>query len=199
MKGTDDLKALLERLKGEVTQTAGPDLPPEAAPRRGPAPEADDAPYARPERQGLPPRPEILRPGRGPAAANLVWSENKETMLLGVLASVVVLLGGLAASLTWLTAIGAAFFVVFAAVTAAVLFGYARNFRGADDGADSTDLAARLEQLSRKVDGLALRGTASQNGGSGAFKGGNKELERKVEELRMMVRSLTKAVEGQDK
>lgn len=197
MSGTDDLKSLLARLKGEVSPSSGPDLPSEPSSWRGsergagaPGPVNRDSP---PPRPGQPQRPEFIRPDRGPAAANQIWSENKETMLFGMLASVIVLLGGLAASLLWLTAIGAAFFVLFAAVMAAVLSGYARNFRPAAGGGDSAELSAKLEQLARKVDSLALRGGAAQNGSSGAFRGGDRELERKVEELRILVRSLTKS------
>lgn len=205
MSGTDDLKYLLERLKSEAGPAAGPELPPEPAFRLRPGAPAGarlsepvQAGPAEPARPAQPARPESPGPGR-PAAANLVWSENKETMLFGMLVSAAVLLGGIAASLGWLVIVGAVSFALFSAATAAALFGYARNLRGAADGDDRAEMSARLEQLSRKVDGLLLRGGASQPSAFGESRSGNRDLERKVEELRMLVRTLAKAVEGQDK
>lgn len=221
MSKTDDLKTLLERLKGEVGRDALPDLsasispgagfesvyggtPAQVSPRR-PVPGTDARTPGSParlsgsERFSAPPRPEIFRPGKAPAAANLAWSENKETMLFGMLASLLTLLGGIAASLVWLVLIGAAFFVLFGAITAAVLFGYAGSFRGAAGGGDYAEISARLDQLSRKVDGLVLRSGSGQGSDPGAFRGGSRDLERKVEELRLLVRSLSKAVEEQNK
>lgn len=205
MSRTDDLKTLLERLKGEVSRAVDPELPPEPPAgysRPGPAAPAGAAEQAPPPpraaqsyppRHGGPQRPELGRPERGPAGANLIWSENKETLLFGMLASLIVLLCGAAASILFLTILGAVSFAAFAAIAALVLYGYSRAFRAEQAGDGAPELAARVEQLARKVESLAVRGASAQ--ASGGFRGGDRDLEKKVEELRMLVKSLAKAVE----
>ena len=195
MSRIDDLKSLLERLKGEVSASPGPDLPSErgaGAPGTVPIlPLATlaglpagrqvnrDSPQPRP---GQPPRPEFIRPDKS-GHCSQIWA-NKETMLFGMLASVIVLLGGLAASLVWLTAIGAAFFVLFAAVMAAV-FRLRPEFPPCGRRQRQFLLSAKLEQLARRWK-VGLRGRPARESSS-AFRGGDRDLERKVEELRMLV------------
>jgi hypothetical protein len=199
MSGTDDLKELLDRLKSEV-RDPGPELPPSfSGPAAARTPAAEErVPAAkkppRQERFGAPPRPEFLRQAHGHSTANTNWSENKETMLFGMLISVVVLLGGIAASLFWLTAVGAAFFALFGAITAWTLFGYARDLKGAVRPGVA-ELSARVDQLAR----LVLRVASDQEASAGGANGSNMELERKVEELRTIVKSLAKAVEERDR
>ena len=200
MSRIDDLKSLLERLKGEVSASPGPDLPSErgaGAPGTVPIlPLATlaglpagrqvnrDSPQPRP---GQPPRPEFIR-RTGPGHAIQIWAEQGDHAF-GMLASVIVLLGGLAASLL---ADGdrRAFFVLFAAVMAAVLS--ATPGISARGGGGDNSGCQRLEQL-QEVEGLALRAGGPEQPSS-AFRGGDRDLERKVEELRMLVRSLAKAV-----
>lgn len=189
MSGTDDLKDLLDRLKSEV----GP-LPPEEELR----PRAAQQQERRPERAEIftrfqrPHRPEAQREPSSGGGANLVWSENKETMLFGVLASLIITLGGVLAGLEYLVLIGAAFFMLFSLLMFLALFGYYLNFRR--KAAPGQDMAERLDALSRKVEALGAR--APQAGPSLPSSGNerDRDLEHKVEELRVLVKSLSRAV-----
>lgn len=207
MNRLSELKALLNRLKGEVGQSPGPDpaYNPSASGGRGEPAPGHQSPVTGHQspvtghqpRFGMSPRPGFSGPERSPAdaGANLIWSENKETMLFGMLASLVALLGGILASLDYLTLIGAVSFMFFSLITFLALFGYYLNFRRKSSGA--AGLSARLDALSRKVESLVLRGGPAQSS-AGGFRGGDQNLEQKVEELRMLVKSLAKAVEDKD-
>ncbi|OGR63589.1 MAG: hypothetical protein A2X31_05230 [Elusimicrobia bacterium GWB2_63_22] len=204
MSGTEDLKDLLDRLKGEV----GPLPPPEeprtyAPPREEPRPLAAQ-PAERPgerengfSRFGRPHRPEAQRDPAQGSGVNLVWSENKETMLFGVLASLIISLGGVLSGLEYLVLIGAVFFILFSLVMFLALFGYYLNFRRR--AVPDPALAARLEALTRKVEALGARspGAGPSLSSSGPEK--ERELEHKVEELRVLVKSLSRAVEQNNK
>lgn len=196
MSGTEDLKDLLDRLKGEV----GP-LPPEPEP--DPEPRAAQPPDRQPPRPGgfsrfgLSRRPELPRATSASGGVNVVWSENKEAMLFGVLASLVIALGGVLAGLEYLVLIGAVFFSLFSLVMFLALFGYYLNFRrksGPDQG-----LAERLDSLARRVETIASRppaaGPALPSHGSER----DRDLEHKVEELRVLVKSLSRAVDQNNK
>ncbi len=200
MSGTQDLKELLDRLKGEV----GP-LPPPEEPRAYAPPSAEPRPLAaqpaqRPgerengfSRFGRPHRPESQRDPVQGSGLNLVWSENKETMLFGVLASLIISLGGVLSGLEYLVLIGAVFFILFSLVMFLALFGYYLNFRRR--GGPDQALAARLEALTHKVEALGARapGAGAAISSSGPEK--ERELEHKIEELRVLVKSLSRAVE----
>jgi hypothetical protein len=200
MKKESELRGLLDRLKGEVRRSPGPGLPPvEERARR------EDLPSAAP---GMalqsPPRPEkyvpvphmdFQRPEhcRVPASSNMVWSENKEAMLFGVLASLAAMLGGILAGIGYVILAGAVSFVLFSFVMVLTLFGYYLNFR--KNNSDEGRLENRVEQLSRRLESIAVKnlsGPSYAPAGSGVK---DRELDRKVEELRTLVRSLAKAVE----
>jgi hypothetical protein len=194
MSGTDDLKDLLDRLKDEV----GP-LPEHAerAPRA--LPPAERKPQqgvtARFQRQ---PRPEMQREmPRDGGGAGSVWSENKETMLFGVLASIIMAFGGILAGLDYLVLAGTVFFMLFALVMFLALFGTYLNSRHRAAGPDPA-LNARVEAMARKLEALGSRppspGPLVQGGPER-----DRELEGKVEELRVLVKSLSRAVEHNGK
>jgi len=192
MSGTDDLKELLNRLKEEV----GP-LPP-AAPPRGP--ERSQAPRPRPE--ALRPRPERFsrpdahtdRGGDSPyqSARELSWRENKEIILFGILSSLIAALGGVLAGLDYLVLTGAVIFSLFSALLLLSLF---RQQRGSPE-ADATGLQVRVDALARKIEALSQSGATFQGGGRAVGESGRElEMERKVEELRVLFKSLSKAVD----
>ncbi|MBU2573377.1 MAG: hypothetical protein KKH28_04795 [Elusimicrobia bacterium] len=205
MNKVSELKALLDRLKGEVGRASGPGLPPEPAPGyRSPVTrhQTPDTRHQSPvtshqSRFAMSARPEFPRPERppAPAGANLIWSENKETMLFGMLASLVAALGGILAALDYLILIGAVSFMFFSFIMVFTLFGYYRNFSGKSSG--EAELTGRLDALSRKVESLVLCAGAAQSS-AGGFRGRDKDLEQKVEELRILVKSLAKAVEERE-
>ena len=196
MSGTDDLKNLLARLKDEV----GP-LPPEPAPpaparqpyhREAPAPQPQPA---KSERFVRAYRHEPTRGGLSESGGpNVIWSENKETMLFGVLASLIAALGGILAGLDYLVWIGAVVFMLFSFMMFLALFGYYLNFRR--KGPSEAGLAERVDALSRKIE--MLSGRAVSGGGAAYQSPGQereRELEHRVEELRVLVKSLAKSVE----
>jgi hypothetical protein len=196
MSGTEELKNLLDQLKGEV----GP-LPPE--PPREPArtrlresfgpPEAPQ----RLERLQRVFRPEVRRESGVPVKPpNLAWAENKESMLFGMLASLTAALGGILAGLDYLVLIGGVVFMLFSFMLLLALFGSYLNSRRA--GSESASLAERVDALAGKVESLGMRGNLQGGGYSQAGAGRDRELERKVEELRVLVKSLAKAVEGRE-
>lgn len=194
MSDTKDLKLLLERLRSEV----GP-LPPEGPedslprqPGREPAGEA-------PRREGphRPYRGQETRPEERETPSNPVWSENKETMLFGMLASLIASLGGILAGLDYLVLIGAVVFSLFSLVMFLALLRF--SFSPRRRGADTQGLAERVDALSKRVEMLSTRavsGSAPHQAGSA---GRDRELEQKVEELRVLVKSLSKAVESGNK
>lgn len=198
MSGANDLDKLLRQLKDEV----GP-LPPEPQPQP-PARPAPAEPGA-PRWQAQPPRTERFmrprvdgrpQPGMGQGGGNLSWSENKEAMLFGMLASLVLVLGGVLAGLDYLVLIGAVVFMMFAFMMLLALFGYYLNFRRVGRP-DKSGLAERLETLSRKVDslgGVRSSGPAAQYQGAPSER--ERELERKVEELRVIVKTLARGREN---
>lgn len=204
MKNKNELKDLLDRLKGEVSGTSSYDAARqdeafrgsfEGAPRAAGIPEAGQR-GERPEQVQAYGRPELqrLERARVPEGANLIWSENKETMLFGILASLVAILGGILAGLEYLILAGTVSFVLFSFITVLTLFGYYLRFnrKNSDDGR----LNSRVDQLSRRLEALAERGFSGQSRGPAGAQVRDSALEQKVEELRTLVRSLAKAVEG---
>lgn len=193
MSDTKDLKYLLDKLKSEV----------------GPLPQGREAGggglASMAERPALPParrREGAYRPYQPhsdiPAAPerhlNPAWSENKEIMLFGMLASLVAALGGMMEGFGYLVAIGSALFALFSLVTCVVLLRislFANRHAPAD-----TALTERLDFLSKRVETLSSRSVSPGADSYGAVPGRDAELEHKVEELRVLVKSLSKAIEA---
>ncbi|OGR50478.1 MAG: hypothetical protein A2049_03340 [Elusimicrobia bacterium GWA2_62_23] len=219
MSGSDDLKNLLDRLKDEV----GP--LPEPAPRpAAPAPERvsredsfrreerpprqdryqqsrEEEPRQSAVRRDFAPRPHRPEAQRDlPAVqspASLAWSENKETTLFGMLTGLIAALGGVLAGLDYLVLIGGVVFMLFSFMLLLSLFGYYLNFRRR--APDSHGLAERVDALSRKVEMLS---SMAATGGARSYQAASpereRELEHKVEELRVLVKTLSRAVEQQN-
>lgn len=193
MSDTDDLKDLLDRLKGEVHPV------PQEEPRFRTTPPEE---RARPQgafprfQRSAPPEPQRESP-RESGGTNVIWSENKEAMLFGVLASVIMAFGGILAGLDYLVLAGAIFFMLFSLVMFLSLFGFYLNMRRR--GVPDAGLAQRLDAISRKVEMLSARaasaGPLADSGGGGR----DRELDGKVEELRVLVKSLSRAVEQNNK
>lgn len=194
MSDTDDLKELLDRLKGEVRPAA----PREEEPGFRAAPPAErarpQAAFPRFQRQPAAEAPRDFQ--RDAGGANVVWSENKEAMLFGVLASIIMAFGGILAGLDYLVLAGAVFFMLFSLVMFLALFGFYLNLRRR--ASPDSGLTARVDALSRKVETLSSRAASS---GPLAAAGGerDRELEGKVEELRVLVKSLSRAIEQNGK
>lgn len=208
MRGSEDLKNLLDRLKGEV----GP------LPQR--QPETKEPATVRGERtpelitrhsrvfyaagqDRVPPRaaPPPDRTGRGYALQeralsagpqNTAWGENKEIILFGMLASLIAALGGVLAGIEYLVLIGSVFFSFFSLALLMALFRFSLSQRS--QGAEASGLAERVNALSRKVEMLSAKAATEGIASPAGSPARNTELENRVEELRVLVKSLAKAV-----
>jgi hypothetical protein len=151
----------------------------------------------RPERSQAAGRSESARPERirGPEGSNVIWSENKETMLFGILASLVAILGGILAGHEYLMLVGTMSFLLFTLITVLTLLGYYFNFRR--ENPEDRSLAERVDQLSRRLEALSVKSPFRQSYNLPGAQVKDMELEQKVEELRTLVKSLAKAVEGE--
>jgi len=194
MSGTKDLKELLDKLKVEI----GPPPPPQAQPEREtprpvPGREAPQPASTKQDRFYRQLRPPEQRPSSGGLQSS-AWSENKESMLFGMLASLTATLSGILAGFEYLVLIGAVVFSLFSIVMLLTLLRVA--LKSGRNG-ESSGLADRVDALSRKVEMLSSR---AAGGGGGPSSAGNpdkeRELEQKVEELRVLVKTLAKAVKG---
>lgn len=207
MSGTKDLKDLLERLKGEVGPLPGDSLPEGRFSESGQPGPAGRPPAARPgpapaglRREGLtrPYRPPEGRPEAADKLSVTAWAEIKETILFGMLGSLTAALGGVLAGFEYLVIAGIAIFSLFSLVMAVAISRLVLNSQR--PAQESNGLAERVDALSKRVEVLSSR--AVSNGAHAqpqAGGGGDRELEQKVEELRTMVKSLSKAVEGGNK
>lgn len=226
MSGARELKDLLDRLKGDTgpLPQAQPDRdwageerheqertgeaaePGEnrwvkavQAGERMPSAEPEQHPLqraaGRQDRYARPYRAQEQRSSSGETKSQ-AWSENRESMLFGMLASLTAALGGILAGLDYLVLIGAVVFSLFSLVMLLALFRSCLSSRRA--GAEAPGLADRVDALSRKVEMLSSR---AASGGGGPLSSGShdreRELEQKVEELRVLVKTLAKAVEGE--
>lgn len=194
MSDSRELKELLERLRKE----AG------SAPVRAPQPEPSvsearpqaAAPYARqPAVTGHRPWPQaeprrFQEAGFKSAETKSTWGENKEAFLFGLFSSLLLALGGVLSGFEYLSLIGGCCFMVFGAVMALALYGHCRETAAP---AVPSGMRERLEALSRKVEALAGRPASA----APAAREDSRELEQKVEELRVMVKSLARVVGGE--
>jgi len=206
MSGTKDLKDLLERLKGEVGPLPGDSLPegrfsepgqvePSGRPqayRPGPLPagvrrEGMNRPYRLPE----------ARPEAADKLSVSAWAEIKETILFGMLGSLTAALGGVLAGYEYLVIAGVAIFSLFSLVMAFAISRLVLNSqRPAQEG---NSLVERVDALSKRVEVLSSRAVSGGAHTQPQAGGGDRELEQKVDELRILVKSLSKAVEGGNK
>lgn len=199
MSDSKELKDLLERLRKEAGPA--PARAPQAAPVPGPEARpqaAQPAPARRnaaPAFRAWPQEPARHRHGDNDfraAESKSTWGENREAFLFGLFSSLLVALGGALSGFEYMALVGCCCFAVFAAVMALALYGHSR---GASVPAASNGLAERVEALSHKVEALA--GKAAPAAVQQAAQPDSRELEKKVEELRVMVRSLAKVVGGE--
>jgi hypothetical protein len=192
MSDTKDLKYLLDKLKSEV----GPVRQDFAEKERPAVPAERPAPSAIRRREGAyrPYQPHSDIPAAPEKYINPVWSENKEIMLFGMLASLLVALGGMLAGLNYIVMTGAALFAFFSLVTCIALLRVSLFNRR--PSSDDHALAERLDALSKRVETLSLRSVSSGSPSYGAAPGRDAELDHKVEELRVLVKSLSKAIEA---
>ncbi|MGD9642487.1 MAG: hypothetical protein AB7V08_07060 [Elusimicrobiales bacterium] len=207
MSGTKDLKDLLERLKGEVGplpadrlsegrfseqgQYETPGRPPFAHPGPGPA-------GARREGVNRPYRLPDVRPEAADKISGTAWAEIKETILFAMLGSLTAALGGVLAGYEYLVIAGIAIFSLFSLVMAVAISRLVLNSQRHTQ--ETNGLAERVDALSKRVEVLSSRAVSDGVHPQPHFGAvADRELEQKVEELRTLVKSLSKAVEGGNK
>lgn len=195
MSGTEDLDNLLSRLKKEVGPLP-PELPQDVLRQRDMVARLH-LPAARSERFLRQARPEAQRESqRGSPAVTSAWSENKEIMLFGALTSLIAILGGVLSGIDYLVLIGAVVFMLFSFMLLLYLFGHYLNSRRS--GQEEPGLAERVDALSRKIEMLSSKAVSGPGAAySHSVPEKERELEHKVEELRVLVKTLAKSVEQQ--
>ena len=116
MKSTEDLEKLLESLKSEIP-------PKEAARWKGVRPEPGDR--TQPEQK----EEHGSAPWTHHCPHREVWSENKEAILMGMLASVCVVIAGAISGLDYVVMIGVVAFSVFVFIMAWVIIEFCVNLK----------------------------------------------------------------------
>lgn len=204
--GMEDLARMLGRLREETPEserTIRPSEPPAQVPAFRPAPAGDAARHGSPYAPG----PGITSRGRRPLSepapeppaahhGSLIWAENKETLIFGLLISVLASALGVIGGYPYLVLFGSVAFMLFAIASFLMLVGYYFNSRRR--GATDFSATDKIERLRRKIEALEMRSPGGQSFSSAPAQDGarDKELERKIEELRAIVRTLSKAVEN---
>jgi len=117
MKNTEELEKLLDNLKREVPSS-------EASRWKGVRPDIG----AHPSHD---PKDDQLKPGGWThhCPHREVWSENKEAILMGMLASVCVIIAGAISGLDYIVMVGGAAFAVFVVIMAWVIIEFCVNLR----------------------------------------------------------------------
>lgn len=197
--GMEDLARMLGRLREETPE----------AERKTRAPEPPAAAAAGDVlRYGVPysPGPGITSLGRRPLPepaaeqpsshhGSLIWAENKETLIFGLLISVIAAALGVIGGYPYLALFGSVAFMLFAIASFLMLVGCYFNSRRR--GAPESGVTEKIERLRRKIEALEMRSSGQSFLGAPAQDGAKeKELERKIEELRAIVRTLSRAVEN---
>lgn len=184
MKKNEDLKAMLDQLKLETSSAY--DTEAEAAspaPRPEPSlPVHSASPLPRPALKPSQTNRFVL-PERINPKFNMVWSENKEALLFGMLASVIVLLIGVFSEKEYVSMVGAVSFMLFSLVSFIAFFRYALTA----SSSPAPDISQKIMELERKI---SSSGSYSPHGGISEEKA--REMEGKIEEMRSVIKTLSR-------
>ena len=126
------------------------------------------------------------------ADKNTLWSENKEVSLFSLLASVVLSIVGIIASVDYLTLAGAIGFLLSAGIIFLLMFNYAESVKKIAPLND--DMKLKIDELSRKIDTMDLGNYCANN--FSPQDGRVQEMEGKIDELRTIVKALIKTAEN---
>lgn len=181
MKKNEELKAMLERLKIETSfyQTEGNVEKPLqssalSVSRNIQAPQ-NISTYS----------PQRYMPERHiNSKFNVVWSENKETLLFAMLASIIVLLIGIFSEREYISMVGGVSFMLFSLVSFMAFFRYIMFASYAQRKDD--DLIYKISELERKVSTMSNPSSFDDRK--------VKELEDKVAELKAIVKTLSRGL-----
>lgn len=119
---------------------------------------------------------------------NVIWSENKETLLFSLLISVVVIIIGLISNYIYITFAGILSFLLFSVLVFITFFNYVLVSKQRSQLPSS--IIDKISTIESKLDFLYKKG--------GSFSSNEKysELEEKVEELKNIVRTIVGNIGG---
>jgi ABC-type multidrug transport system fused ATPase/permease subunit len=117
---------------------------------------------------------------------NVIWSENKESLLLFLLASVIVIVLGLISSVNFLTVIGSISFLVFTALIFITFFRYVSSAVSRTRVPD--EIINRIESIERRIDFLSKKDGISSNT---LPEKRLSRLEEEIQEMRMVLKTIT--------
>ncbi|PIS47583.1 MAG: hypothetical protein COT17_02685 [Elusimicrobia bacterium CG08_land_8_20_14_0_20_51_18] len=182
MKKTDELRDLLEKLKGENTSAEYfPAFERLSAEHKfaGMALEGNEASAV---------KNQFRKPEKNyNAGFNVIWSENKETLLFGLLISAIMAVLGILGGAEFLVLTGGVSFILFALLSFMAFFRYIAL--ASNQEKIPADLAGRIGLVEKKIEVL------SRSAGGPAtdfYDERSAELEQKVEELKLIVKTLAR-------
>ncbi len=177
MKKSEDLKALLEQLRTETSymeESPGEDIQghdrPQLPIRTAVPPVSDKTPVRPPIFQRT-----ALRDPQPASRFNAVWSENKESLLFCLLASACVILTGVLSQKEYVTLAGTISFVLFSIVSFAAFFRYVSTSSSAEN-----------------LQPQSFRYEPQKHYPSTMSADKERELEGKIEELRSVIKALSR-------
>lgn len=121
---------------------------------------------------------------------NIIWSENKETLLFSLLISVVVIIIGLISNYIYITFAGILSFLLFSILVFITFFNYVLVSK--QKSQIPSDIISKINTIENKLDFLYKKG------GTTSFSSNEKylELEERVEELKNVVKTILENVRG---
>lgn len=121
---------------------------------------------------------------------NIIWSENKETLLFSILISVVVIIIGLISNYMYITFAGILSFLLFSVLVFITFFNYVLVSK--QKSQIPSDIVSKINTIESKLDFLYKKS------GGGGFSLNEKysELEEKVEELKSIVKTILENIRG---
>jgi len=119
---------------------------------------------------------------KGANKFNVIWSENKETLLFSILSSIIIVLLGLLSSYEYLVVAGSISFILFSVLIFITFFKYI--FVAYQKSKVSEDLINRISVLERKIDFISKKDFSS---GQTQRYG---EIESEVKELKSVVKTI---------
>ncbi|MEW6013494.1 MAG: hypothetical protein AB1602_08865 [Elusimicrobiota bacterium] len=112
---------------------------------------------------------------------NVIWSENKETLLFSLLASIIVIVVGLISSYEYLAVIGSVSFMLFSVLVFITFFRYV--LVAYQKSKVPEDIINRINVIEKKIDYISKKET-------GLGLGRSKDLENEVQEIKSVLKTV---------
>lgn len=117
----------------------------------------------------------------GSSKFNVAWSENKETLLFSVLASIIVIIIGLISSYEYITVIGSVSFMLFSVLVFITFFRYV--LIAYQKSKIPEDIINRISALEKKMEYLSQKET-------GLSSGRTKDMENEIREIKSVLKTV---------